>query len=254
MNNGQIQSGGSPYEIVSPYAEADLNDIQYAQSADVMYLFHPKYAPRKLSRTGHTAWTLTPIDFSTGTNRPALMPDNVTTTTITPSADTGSGITLTASAALFDTSSPSKHIGSIWKVKSGYVKITAVTDSTHATGDVLYGISLGTGPGATAEWAEGAWSEYRGYPSCGTFYEQRLMAAATTSQPQTVWGSCVLEYENFERGADDADALDYTIATEQVEAIKWLFPGKELFLGTAGGGHSFKLWQQRNTPDSFKTS
>ena len=35
------------------------------QSADTMYIVHPSYAPRKLTRTGHTSWTLIEIDFST---------------------------------------------------------------------------------------------------------------------------------------------------------------------------------------------
>lgn len=55
-------SGGEAarvYEIASPYAEADLFELKYAQTADVMYIVHPDYAPYKLTRTGHTAWTLT---------------------------------------------------------------------------------------------------------------------------------------------------------------------------------------------------
>ncbi len=51
------------YTIASPYAYADLRSIQYAQSADVLYLAHPSHAPRKLTRTGHAAWTLTQITF-----------------------------------------------------------------------------------------------------------------------------------------------------------------------------------------------
>ena len=48
-NNGQLQNaaGTAAYEIVSPYTEADLDDISFTQSADVLYLVHPDYAPRK---------------------------------------------------------------------------------------------------------------------------------------------------------------------------------------------------------------
>ena len=53
-------------EIATPYATADLFSIQYAQTADVMYLVHPSYAPRKLSRTSHTNWTLTEVDLQDG--------------------------------------------------------------------------------------------------------------------------------------------------------------------------------------------
>jgi hypothetical protein len=75
---GQILSGGSPYEIAHPYG-ADLADLQWAQSADVLYLAHPRFAPRKLTRTGHTSWTLTTITFTatpaawTGANWPGTV-------------------------------------------------------------------------------------------------------------------------------------------------------------------------------------
>lgn len=55
---GRILDGASAYEITSPYDADDLDDIQFAQDADVMWLCHPSYKPRKLSRTGHTSWTL----------------------------------------------------------------------------------------------------------------------------------------------------------------------------------------------------
>lgn len=58
-----VLSGGVPYEIASPYAEADLFDIHYVQSADVLTLVHPNYAPRELRRLGATNWTLTTINF-----------------------------------------------------------------------------------------------------------------------------------------------------------------------------------------------
>ena len=59
------------YEIPTPYAAADLRGIQYVQSADVVTLVHPDYAPRELRRTGHTAWLLTLKSFAPGVDRPA---------------------------------------------------------------------------------------------------------------------------------------------------------------------------------------
>jgi hypothetical protein len=54
-------SGGTVarvYEVTSPYAEADMWQIKTAQTADLMYLVHPSYAPYKLTRAGHANWTL----------------------------------------------------------------------------------------------------------------------------------------------------------------------------------------------------
>lgn len=49
------------YEIVSPYAEADLFDLHITQSADVLSIVHPSYQTRELRRTGATAWAFTAL-------------------------------------------------------------------------------------------------------------------------------------------------------------------------------------------------
>ena len=75
------------YTIASPYTTAQLFDIKFAQSADVMYITHPLHEVEKLSRTGHTSWTLADVEFTKGPFQDA----NITTTTLTPaSASTGS--------------------------------------------------------------------------------------------------------------------------------------------------------------------
>lgn len=60
---GQILSGGLPYEISTPYLAADLFELEFAQSGDVMTIVHPEYAPRELVRITNTNWTLTEIEF-----------------------------------------------------------------------------------------------------------------------------------------------------------------------------------------------
>ena len=65
-DQGQVQSGGSAVEVATPYLEAELFQIKFAQSADVMYITHPNHATRKLTRTSHTSWTLTEVDFTNG--------------------------------------------------------------------------------------------------------------------------------------------------------------------------------------------
>lgn len=62
-DDGQIITApNTPYEIASPYAEDDLPLIKTTQSADILYMAHRGYVIKKLSRTGHTAWTVT--DFA----------------------------------------------------------------------------------------------------------------------------------------------------------------------------------------------
>lgn len=51
------------YEISTPYAIADVPNIKFVQSFDVMTLTHPGYTPRELGRTDHDAWSLAQIEF-----------------------------------------------------------------------------------------------------------------------------------------------------------------------------------------------
>lgn len=64
-DGGTLLLAGVPYEVVTPYDEDDLFDIHYVQSADVMTLVHPLYAPRELRRLGATNWQLLEINFAT---------------------------------------------------------------------------------------------------------------------------------------------------------------------------------------------
>ena len=232
-NKGQVVSGGSPVEIVTPYAQADIFSIQMANKADVGYIFHGSYAPYKLVRTSATTFTINKVNFIRG----PFLDTNVTTTTITPSADAGAGITLTASTAIFS----ALHVGSLWRIKSGVVKITAFGSATSVTGDVQAeptGVAgaLATGPAATTDWAEGAYSDYRGWPTCGVFHENRLVMGGSLSNPGRFDGSITGGYDNFSSGtAKDGEAYSFTILSDTVCAIRWMSSNQTLQIGTTGG-------------------
>ena len=98
---------GIPYEISSPYLETELAKIKFTQSADVLYICHPNHKPMMLTRTAHNSWTITDFDFKNG----PFSNENITTTTITPSAKTGN-ITLTASSSVFQ----SGHVGALFRI------------------------------------------------------------------------------------------------------------------------------------------
>ena len=228
-DKGQVLSGGSAFEISTPYLTAELFDIKFAQSADVMYITHPSHATRKLSRTGHTAWTLTTVDFTNG----PYLDTNTSTTTITASAHTvGTGRTFTASASTF----VSTDVGRLIRFRDGYAKVTGFTDATIVTVEILKDTGSSS---ASTDWSLGAFSDTTGHPSCVTFFEQRLVFAATLNNPQTIYFSKSGDYENMDANiggtvADD-DAIVYTIASNQVNAIRFLSPTRTLIIGTAGG-------------------
>ena len=222
-------SGGTAeriYEISHTYLEAELFDVHYAQINDVVNLAHPNHAPAELIRAGTASWSLTAFQFIGG----PVKDTNTTATTITPSADTGSGITLTASTSIFQAG----HIGSVWRIKNGFVEITAYASGTSVTADIQ-GVSLGTGPAATDDWAEGAWSDVAGWPATVTFHERRRWYARTITQPQTQWASKPFVYDDFTIGSAADDALNITLNTEKANDIKWMSSGQTLATGTFGG-------------------
>jgi hypothetical protein len=108
----QVIDGGPPYEIVSPYSAADLTNsdgtfaLNFAQSGDVIRIVGGGKFPQKLSRLAATNWTIAPIDFIP----PAFEAENDTATTVYASAISGTGITLTASSAIFTAARVGQYI------------------------------------------------------------------------------------------------------------------------------------------------
>lgn len=72
-DGGVILSGVAPYEVVTPYAHGDLDRLVFVQEADVMYIVHPEYAPRKLSRLAEDDWTLSVATFTPSISPPATV-------------------------------------------------------------------------------------------------------------------------------------------------------------------------------------
>ena len=231
-DKGQILSSGSAYEISSPYLTAELFDIKFAQSADVMYITHPNHEVMKLSRTGHTSWTLAEVDFTDG----PYLATNSTTTTLTPaSAGVATGVDITASAVTGINSGAgflATDVGRIISFNGGKAKITARTSTTVVVCTITTAF---TNTNATAAFNLGAFSDTTGHPSCVSFFEQRLVFAGTTDEPQTLFFSKAGDYENMTTGTNADDAMVYTIASNQVNAIRYMKAVRTLVVGTTGG-------------------
>lgn len=69
-DGGIVISDGSPYEVVTPYAHTELDELVFIQEADVMYICHPDHAPRKLSRLADDNWTMTTVTFQPSIQSP----------------------------------------------------------------------------------------------------------------------------------------------------------------------------------------
>lgn len=119
----------------------------------------------------------------------------------------------------------------------GLVKITGFNSPSQVTATVIRELES-TDP--TKTWSEGSWSTLRGFPRAVTVFEQRLVFAGSTFQPQTVWGSVTNDYQNFTYGSTDTDAFAYTLGAQQRDAIEWIVTQKALLIGTSGGEWSMQ--------------
>jgi len=232
-------------ELDTPWPEAALFQVDGPQSADVRYLFHDDYPTHKLERYGHTTWSLTQVNWEDG----PWLDVNETATTLTPAATTGLGINLTLSAVTGvndDQGWLATDVGRLVRYTDstdwGYAIITSITSTTVAVADVRVDLPAITGE---TTFHLGAWSGTTGYPSCSTFFEQRLYAASTANQPQTLWASQTGDFENFtpdnrdttnDSTVEEDDALDYTLSADDVSPIIWLSAGENvLAIGTSTG-------------------
>ena len=93
-----VLSGASPYELTTTYAEDDLFNIKYTQSADIMFLTCAGYPPRELARLAEQ------LDYSFAFGMVPFLNENVDATTLTLSAFEGStglyGETVTVTSSL----------------------------------------------------------------------------------------------------------------------------------------------------------
>lgn len=109
---------------------------------------------------------------------------------------------------------------------TGVAKIRSVTDSTHALASVL--VSLG-GTTESADWSEGAWSDFRGWPQTVKIHEGRLWWFGIT-----IYGSVSDDFENFDDNILGASApLSRSIGEGAIENIYWALSLQRLLVGTA---------------------
>lgn len=174
FDGGIVLDGSSNIvTTTTPYLTADLFQVQFIQSLDVLYLTHQDYAPRTLSRTSASEFTLETIEFKFGPflQRNDYLEDDDVTLTCSVIAAAASG-TLTASAATF----LSGHVGSLWKLTLPRVN-TSVEGPATGTGVIDAAIDV-DGPftfvtsghfGATIELqrneASNGWETFRTWTS-----------------------------------------------------------------------------------------
>lgn len=135
-NEAQVLSGGSPYEISSPYTTAQLSDIQVKQKGNQIFMVHPSVTPRTLTLNSDLTWTLEITDFSPAPSyESGYTPGG--SITLTPSHTSGIDRTLTASSSIFLKGDIGRQIVNNSSGETGKAVITAISSSTSATCDII---------------------------------------------------------------------------------------------------------------------
>lgn len=118
---GTYTSGGSAakvFQLVTPYATADLATLSFAQSADTLWVSSASYQPRTITRTSDTSWSIATVAQDKG----PFSSLNTDTTkhifcTVTGSNyDKGDAVDIRSNADIFE----SGHVGSYMYIEERY--------------------------------------------------------------------------------------------------------------------------------------
>jgi hypothetical protein len=232
-------NGAKVADFATPWSRTQLTQINWTQTADTLLVVHPEVPPRKITRTGHSTWTLAPwvfyqddsdddddIDDVGVIQQPyhKFGPDEVT---LTPSATSGD-ITLTASAATF----VAGHVGLRFRLQGKEVEITSVTSPTQAGATTRQSL---INTSTSKDWEEQALSAVRGWPVAVCFHQDRLVIGGSRDLPNRLWLSKSSDLFNFDLGEGlDDEAIEFALLSDQVNAIRAVFSGRHLQVFTSG--------------------
>lgn len=131
-NGGQIQSGGSPYELSTTYTESEVQEITYVQFGRVIYIAHAEHPPASLTWTSDTSWVLEDVFFyPPPTDEDGFKP----AATITPGATSGLSVTFTANGGVFLPADVGRQIHNL--SGTGKASIISYTNNTTVVCDIL---------------------------------------------------------------------------------------------------------------------
>lgn len=244
---------GSPYEIANPYAEADLFDLHYVQSADVLTIVHPNYAPRELKRLGTTNWTLTTIAFTpaiAAPSAPVVVASGFTAVKyayyyvvtaiasdgVSESAASGVG---TVSGNLFETGSintiswgvvTGASLYKVYKLQGGLYGYIGQTTGTSIVDD-----NISPDLSVTPPNFDGAFGSTGDYPGAASYFEQRRCFAGTLNAPQSIWmtKSGTEKDLSYSLPIRDDDRIKFRIAAREANTIRHIVPLSQLLLLTS---------------------
>lgn len=215
--------------LAAPWTAEQIDGITWTQSADTMLFAHADLPPKRLTRNPGLVWLLEDWSFFTDANvvHQPYFKFASAEATITPTGTSGE-ITLTSSEDIF----AQGHEGTRLRIAGKEVEVTDFDSPTVVTANVIETLS-GTDP--VIDWEEQAFSSVRGYPVSVAFHQDRLVIGGSCDLPNRLWFSKSGDLFNFDLGAGlDDEAIEFGILSDQVNAIRGIFSGRDLQVFTSG--------------------
>ena len=246
------------YEIPSPYLEAELFDIHYVQSADVMTIVHPSHAPRELRRLGATKWELKTINFGS----PIASPTGVSVSAYIPSSSstnadtfenheyvvTAIGSNLIDESAQSSTASVSNNIfvtgakNTIsWSAVTGAARYRVYKEQAgvfgflgETTSTTIVDANIAPDFSRTPPVYDNPFPSSNNFPGAVSYFEQRRVFAGTNNDPQTIYMTKSGTESNMSFGIPirDDDRIKFRVAAREANTIRHIVPLTQLLLLT----------------------
>lgn len=243
------------YTLSTIYNEADLFDLHYTQSADVLTITHPNYQPVELRRLGAANWQITIISFISA----VAAPTGPTVTAVIGSTGTPNNVIYSyVITALSSSGEESLASGQGTCVNdltlAGYSNLVAWTAVAGAARYNIYrkyqGLYAFIGQtvdlnisdnnitpdtGTTPPELTNPFGSATNYPGAVGYYQQRRAFASTITLPQTLWMSRTGTESNMSASLPtrDTDALNFRIAAREANTIRHIVPLSQLVLLTS---------------------
>jgi hypothetical protein len=241
------------YEIPSPYAEADLFDIHYVQSADVLTLVHPNYAPRQLRRLGATKWTLVTETFGSSVATPstptvtasgfttvkytyeyvvtAVAENNIDESAASAAASVGANLYETGCVVTIAWSAvagASRY--NVYKLQGGLYGYIGQTTGTSIKDD-----NIAADLSKTPPIYETVFDSSGNYPGAVSYFEQRKCFAGPINKPQNIWmtKSGTESSMSYSLPTRDDDRISFRVAAREANTIRHIVPLTQLLLLTS---------------------
>jgi hypothetical protein len=257
---------GNVYEIPNPYQTADLFNIHYVQSGDIVTFVHPDYAPMQLERYADLDWVFAPIGFASSLSAPATPSGAAYGGTAAPyypqnksyvitaldqygqeeSLPSGS-VTLSNDLTDLGRSNSISWTGAAAGAGVGYYNVYA-----SDTGSYGFVGQVANKPGVTVSFTDTNITpdQTQTYPTIDTptplssadnfpgavgYYEQRRVFGGTNSQPQNLWLTQpgTESNLNYSVPSQGSDALRIRIAALRANLIEHVLPLLDLIVLTA---------------------